>query len=255
MNQLLADPLFASFAIGAVLLAGLSKGGFGGGVGFVGVLALAQVSSPIQAVAVMLPILCVMDLMGVWAYRKDWHRLSMKVLGIGCLIGTFIGMLTFKWMDDQLIRLMVGVIAVAFFIDFFRAGGEKAAARTFSDPVGYVLGTISGFTSFVIHAGLPPVAMYLLPQKLDKRVHVGTIVVLFFMVNYAKILPYWWLGLFTIPNLSISLILLPLAPIGMFIGIKFNHLIPQKWFMRASYTILFVLGARLLYEGLKSFFD
>ena len=75
------------------------------------------------------------------------------------------------------------------------------------------------------------------------------------MVNYAKILPYWWLGLFTIPNLSISLILLPLAPIGMFIGIKFNHLIPQKWFMRASYTILFVLGARLLYEGLKSFFD
>ena len=156
MNQLLADPLFASFAIGAVLLAGLSKGGFGGGVGFVGVLALAQVSSPIQAVAIMLPILCVMDPMGVWAYRKDWHRSSMKVLGIGCLIGTVIGMLTFKWMDDQLIRLMVGVIAVAFFIDFFRAGGEKAAARTFSDPVGYVLGTISGFTSFVIHAGLPP---------------------------------------------------------------------------------------------------
>ena len=83
MNQLLADPLFASFAIGAVLLAGLSKGGFGGGVGFVGVLALAQVSSPIQAVAVMLPILCVMDLMGVWAYRRDWHRSSMKVLESG----------------------------------------------------------------------------------------------------------------------------------------------------------------------------
>ena len=255
MDQLLADPLFASFAVGAVLLAGLSKGGFGGGVGFIGVLALAQVSSPIQAVAIMLPILCVMDLIGVGAYRRDWHRPSMKVLGIGCLIGTVIGMLTFKWMDDQLIRLMVGFIAVAFFIDFFRAGGEKAAARTFSDPVGYVLGTISGFTSFVIHAGLPPVAMYLLPQRLDKRVHVGTIVILFFLVNYAKILPYLWLGLFTMPNLTISLVLLPLAPIGMFIGIKFNHLIPQKWFLRASYMILFILGVRLLYEGLIPFFE
>jgi len=254
MDQLLGDPLFASFAIGAVLLAGLSKGGFGGGVGFVGVLALSHVSSPIQAVAIMLPVLCVMDLIGVWAYRKDWDRPSMKVLGVGCLVGTAIGMLTFKWMDDQLIRLMVGFIAVAFFVDFFRSGGEKAAARVFSNPVGYILGTISGFTSFVIHAGLPPVAMYLLPQRLDKRVHVGTIVVLFFIVNYAKILPYWWLGLFTPPNLSISLILMPLAPIGMLIGIRFNHLIPQKLFLRASYTILFILGLRMLYEGLAPMF-
>ena len=230
MDQLLGDPLFAFSAIGAVLLAGLSKGGFGGGVGFVGVLALSQVSSPVQAVP------------------------SMKVLVIGCLIGTVIGMLTFKWMDDQLIRLMVGIIAIAFFVDFFRSGGEKAVPRLFSKPVGYVLGTIAGFTSFVIHAGLPPVAMYLLPQRLDKRIHVGTIVILFCVVNYAKILPYWWLGLFTAPNLSISLILMPLAPIGMMIGIKFNHLIPQKWFMRASYTILFVLGTRLLYEGLVPLF-
>ena len=250
MNQLINDPYFAFFAIGAVLLAGLSKGGFGGGLGFIGVLALAQISSPAQAVAVMLPILCVMDLIGVWAYRENWHRPSMRILGVGCLIGTVIGMLTFKWMDEQAIRLIVGVIAIAFFVDFFRGGGEKAVARTFSDPIGYTLGTLSGFTSFVIHAGLPPVAMYLLPQRLDKRVHVGTIVVLFFLINYAKIIPYWWLGLLTIQNLSISLVLLPIAPIGMFIGIKFNHFIPQKWFMRASYTILLLLGIRLLYDGL-----
>ena len=173
-----------------------------------------------------------------------------RILGVGCLVGTVIGMLTFKWMDEQAIRLIVGVIAVAFFVDFFRGGGRRPSRELFLDPVGYTLGTLSGFTSFVIHAGLPPVAMYLLPQRLDKRVHVGTIVVLFFLINYAKIIPYWWLGLLTIQNLSISLVLLPLAPIGMFIGIKFNHFISQKWFMRASYTILLLLGIRLLYEGL-----
>tara|TARA_R110000787_G_scaffold107979_1_gene216199 strand:+ start:203 stop:970 length:768 start_codon:yes stop_codon:yes gene_type:complete len=254
MDQFLNDPVFAAFAIGATLLAGLSKGGFGGGLGFIGVLALAQVSSPTQAVAIMLPILCVMDLIGAWAYRKDWDRPSMKVLGIGCAIGTLIGMLTFKWMDDQLIRLTVGAIAIAFFVDFFRSGGEKAAARVFSKPVGYVLGTIGGFTSFIIHAGLPPVAMYLLPQRLDRRIHVGTIVILFAFINYLKILPYWWLGLFTMPNLTTALILMPLAPVGMLIGIRFNTLIPQKIFMRLSYTILFVLGVRMMYEGLSPYF-
>ena len=136
---------------------------------------------------------------------------------------------------------------------FPRRRGEGRRAD-FSDPVGYTLGTISGFTSFVIHAGLPPVAMYLLPQRLDKRVHVGTIVVLFFLINYAKIIPYWWLGLLTIQNLSISLVLLPIAPIGMFIGIKFNHFIPQKLFMRASYTILLLLGIQLLYEELGTYY-
>lgn len=254
MDQLLNDPLFAAFGIGATLLAGLSKGGFGGGLGFVGVLGLAQVSSPVQAVAIMLPILCVMDVMGAWAYRRDWHRPSMKVLGIGALIGTLIGMLTFRWMDDQLIKLIVGGIAIAFFVDFFRSGGEKAAARVFSAPVGYLLGTIGGFTSFVIHAGLPPVAMYLLPQRLDKRTHVGTIVVLFFLVNYAKLIPYWWLGLFTAPNISTALILMPFAPVGMFLGLRFNHLIPQKVFMRMSYGILFLLGLRMMYEGLRPYF-
>lgn len=254
MNQLFTDPVFAAFAVGATLLAGLSKGGFGGGLGFVGVLGLAQVSSPVQAVAIMLPILCVMDAIGAWAYRRDWDRPSMKILGIGCLVGTLVGMLTFRWMDDQLIKLIVGFIAVAFFVDFFRSGGEKAVARVFPAPVGYALGTIAGFTSFVIHAGLPPVAMYLLPQRLDKRIHVGTIVVLFFIVNYAKLLPYWWLGLFTPTNLSTALILMPLAPIGMVLGLRFNHLIPQKVFLRISYGILFVLGLRMMYEGLTPYF-
>ena len=249
MAQLLAAPVLAAVAIIAVLLAGLSKGGVGGGGGFVGVLALAQVSSATTAVAIMLPILCVMDLIGVHAYRRDWHPHSLKILGIGCLLGTAIGTFTFKWMDEQLIQLTVGFIAIAFFVDFIRSGGEKATARVFSDPVGYGLGTIAGFTSFVIHAGLPPVAMYLLPQQLQRRIHVGTIVILFFFINYLKILPYWWLDLFTSANLTTSLILMPLAPLGMYAGIKLNHIISQKWFMRVSYSILFILGLRLLYEG------
>ena len=250
MDRLIGDPVFAAVSVGAVLLAGLSKGGFGGGIGFVGVLALAQVSSPAQAVAIMLPILCIMDLIGVHAYRRHWDGPSLKVLGIGSMIGIVLGMVVFRWVDEQFVRLMVGAIAVAFFVDFFRSGGEKAAARIFPKPIGYGLGAVAGFTSFLIHAGLPPVAMYLLPQRLDKRVHVGTLVILFFVINYAKIVPYWWLGLLTTDNMTASLMLAPLAPVGMLIGIKVNRMISQKWFTRASYVILFALGLRMVYEGL-----
>ena len=250
MDRLIGDPIFAAVSIGAVLLAGLSKGGFGGGLGFVGVMALAQVSSPAQAVAVMLPILCLIDLIGARAYRRHWDGPSLKVLGIGSMIGIVVGMLVFRWVDERFVRLMVGAIAVAFFFDFVRSGGEKAAARVFSKPIGYGLGAVAGFTSFLIHAGLPPVAMYLLPQRLDKRVHVGTLVILFFVINYAKIVPYWWLGLLTTDNMTASLALMPLAPIGMLAGIKINRMISQAWFTRASYAILLLLGLRRAYEGL-----
>lgn len=80
---MITDPVFFAVAVPAVLLSGLSKGGLGGGIGIIGVLSLAMVTSPAQAAAVMLPILCLMDPMGVWAYRKSWDRESAIILSAG----------------------------------------------------------------------------------------------------------------------------------------------------------------------------
>lgn len=248
---MIADPLVIAIAIFAVLIVGLSKGGMGGGIGILGTLSLATVIPPAQAVAIMLPILCMMDPMGVWAYRRSWHRPSATLLIGGGMVGVTIGALSFRYLDDQAIRLLVGSVSVAFTLDQMLRGAERAFGRRLQTSfAGAALGACSGFTSFVIHAGLPPVAMYLLPQQLDRKVYVGTIMITFFCINYAKLIPYAWLGLFSTENLMTSLLLAPLAPLGMWAGVRLNRRFTNLWFYRLTYAALFCMGLKMIYDGL-----
>jgi hypothetical protein len=249
---MITDPLFYAVAIPAVLLAAISKGGFGGGLAMLGVPLLSLVIPAPQAAAIMLPILCVMDVMGVWAYRKTWHRRNFWIMAAGALIGIAIGTITFRWFSDGSIRLLVGFIAVVFSLDYwFR---KKPAAATASPDVGRGVfwGALSGFTSFLAHAGGPPANTYLLPQRMDKTLFVGTMVMLFTAINYAKLLPYWWLGLLPVGNLTMSLILAPLAPVGVILGIWLHRRISPTWFYRLCYLFLFVTGLKLFYDGMSA---
>jgi len=81
------EPLFFIFASIAVVLAGISKSGFGTGLGVFAVPLMAIVIPPAQAAAIMLPILCVIDLFNIWHYRRSWDRLNMKILVPAALVG------------------------------------------------------------------------------------------------------------------------------------------------------------------------
>ncbi|WP_316976581.1 sulfite exporter TauE/SafE family protein [Shumkonia mesophila] len=246
---MISDPLFYAVAVPAVLLAAISKGGFGGGLAMLGVPLLSLVIPAPQAAAIMLPILCLMDVMGVWAYRKTWHRRNFWIMASGALIGIAIGTFTFHWFSDGSIRLLVGCIAVVFSLDYwFRKKPAKANANP-DVGRGMFWGALSGFTSFLAHAGGPPANTYLLPQRMDKTLFVGTMVMLFTAVNYAKLLPYWWLGLLPAGNLAMSLILAPLAPVGVVLGIWLHRRISPTWFYRLCYLFLFVTGLKLFYDG------
>lgn len=251
MHFLITDPLFYAAAIPAVLVAAISKGGFGGGLALLGVPAMALVLPAAQAAAIMLPILCLMDLVGVWAYRRTWDPRNLLVLGIGALIGICIGTATFHVFSDSMIRFLVGCIAIAFTLDYWlrrsrQANTEPKAANRL---LGIVWGSISGFTSFLAHAGGAPANAYLLPQRLDKTLFVGTMVMLFASINYAKLVPYYWLGLLPEGNLIMSLVLAPLAPIGVLTGIWLHNRISPTWFYRLCYSFLFIIGLKLLYDG------
>lgn len=249
---MITDPLFYAVAVPAVLLAAISKGGFGGGLAMLGVPLLSLVIPAPQAAAIMLPILCLMDVMGVWAYRKSWHRRNFWILAAGALIGIGIGTVTIRWFSDGSIRLLVGCIAVVFSLDYwFR---KKPATATANPDVGRGMfwGVLSGFTSFLAHAGGPPANTYLLPQRMDKTLFVGTMVMLFTAINYAKLLPYWWLGLLPVGNLAMSLSLAPLAPVGVVLGIWLHRRISPTWFYRLCYLFLFVTGLKLFYDGMSA---
>ncbi len=249
--MLISDPLFYAVAIPAILLVGISKGGFGGGLGLIGTPMVALVTTPTRAAAILLPILCAMDIVGVIAYRRSWDPANMRILVPGSVVGILLGAVTFRFLDEHLIRLLIGVLALAFVLRYWLARQTSARPTAPRRRAGSLWATVSGFTSFVAHAGGPPLSVYLLPQHMDKTLFVGTTVIYFAFVNYLKLIPYSLLGQFSSENLLTSLSLLPLAPLGMWLGIWLHRRVDEKLFYQSVYLMLAVVGLKLLYDGLR----
>jgi hypothetical protein len=243
------DPLFYAVALPVLLLTGIGKGGFGAGVGIIAVPSLSLVISPWEAIALMLPILCLMDLFGVWSYRRSWSRRLMLYLGPGAVIGIVFATLVADAVDEHMIRLIIGTVAVLFALNHWLGGARRRLAREENRAKGVFWSAVAGFTSFVGHAGGPPLQVYLLPLKLDKTVFVGTTTVFFMTVNYVKLAPYAWLELFTREILLTALVLAPLCPLAMFAGVWLHHRIPERPFYLICYVLVFAIGCKLLRDG------
>jgi uncharacterized protein len=229
------------------VLTGISKGGLGGAAGGAATPLIALAIPPAQGAAIMLPILCVMDLAGIKAYLGKWDRRIMRIILPAGLLGCLIGTLTFREMKDDWIRVLLGAIALGFLA--WNLAPRGAAPRRPSDAEGWFWCTLSGFTSFVTHVGSPPLLVYMLPQKLDKAVFVSTLLVFFAAMNYFKIVPYFWLGLLDTRNLATSLVLIPVGIAGTYLGVWLQTRIAPRVFYRVVYAILLATGTKLLYDG------
>ena len=250
MFEMSIDPTFLAVALGAVVLTGISKSGLGGGMGQLSVPLMAMFISPVAAAAIMLPILCTIDLFNLWGFRKDWHRANVFVMVPGAVLGIGIGTLTFKYVDDNAIRILLGVMTLIFAFTYFLQRNPLNADSGRGKALGMICGTLAGFTSFVAHAGGGPVKVFMLPQRLPVRVFVGTHAMFFLIVNQLKIWPYLWLGQFSTANLSTSLMLLPAVPVGVWLGWRLIKVIEPETFYKVCYALLFIAGAKLLYDGL-----
>ncbi len=237
-------------AVPALMITGISKGGFGGGLGILAVPMLALVVSPAQAAAILLPVLILMDLIGVRAYWQSFDPHALAVMLPGAAIGIALGGLAFGLLDARATRLIVGLIALAFVAHYLSGGGQLAPARPPNARLGAVCGALAGFTSTIAHAGSPPAAIYLLPLKLDKTRFVATNVVLFAAVNLMKLVPYGLLGELSGLNLATALVLAPLAPISMALGMRLHHRIEPTTFYRLCYAFVALTGLKLVYDGL-----
>lgn len=248
---MITDPFFFAVAIPAVLVMGVSKGGFGSGLGIIATPLVALAVPTPQAAAIMLPILLVMDATGLLAYRGTFHRANLGLLLSGGVAGIALGALTFRYFSEAMIRVVLGAMALAFVAHRMRQGGTDAPAVTGSRASGFFWSTLSGLASTIAHAGGPPLSVYLLPQKLDKAVLVGTTVVFFAVINAVKLVPYAWLGLFDARNLATSLVLAPLAPVGIGLGVWLMRRMSQELFYRVAYAMLALVGMKLLWDGVR----
>jgi uncharacterized membrane protein YfcA len=249
---LITDPWFYAVAIPAVLLFGISKGGFGGGLGTAAVPLMALVVSPVQAAAILLPILCVMDLVALWKFRGKWVWPELRILLPASLLGILVGTLLFEYMSASVVRLIVGVVAIAFTAHYWINKQRTNSSELPDYPLGYGIygGSVAGFTSFVAHSGGPPISMYLLRRPLDRTDFAATTIVFFAVVNYVKLVPYAWLGQFDTANLATSAALVILAPVGVLIGAWLHARVSDRIFFAFVYVLLFAVGIKLVYDGI-----
>lgn len=250
MPQVLTDPLFLAMSITAVMIIGIGKGGFAGGPVLMAVPLMSLAVEPLQAAAILLPILLLMDVLAVYKWWGKWNLKELKVLVPGAVIGTLLGWATFRIFSADGLRILVGVLAMGYALLWFFTQERNPEPRPPSKLRGVFWGSAAGFTSFAVHAGSPPLHIYLLGQKPGKASFQATTVAFFFVVNWLKLGPYALLGQLDVSNLEISLILAPLAPIGIALGGWLHDRVNERVFFRFTYTALLVIGARLIYVGI-----
>ncbi len=245
---MITDPFFYLVSIPAVLLLGISKSGFGAGFGSLAVPLMALAVTVPDAAAILMPVLLVMDLLGLHAFRGhyDW-RLLRFLLPCG-LAGLGLGVVLFKSLDPRLVAGIAGVTALLFLAQrlLFPPRPDSPAPPKW---LGALLTATSGFTSFVAHAGGPPINAYAIPLRLPPLVFTATMAVFFFAINLSKWVPYAWLGLLDTRNMLTSLALLPLAPVGVFIGVRIAHRIQPLVFYRFIYAGMLLTGLKLVWDG------
>jgi uncharacterized protein len=244
------DLWFWGCAIVASLLVGASKGGLPG-VGVLGVPVLAQATSPVVAAGLLLPILITSDWYGLWMYRKNYDLRLIKLMVATSIIGILIGWAAASHTNDNIVKLIVGLIGLFYFVDALLKSKRVIAPATENLPRATFWGGIAGFTSFVAHAGGPPYQMYVLPLKLDKMTYAGTTTIVFAIINLLKLPPYWQLGQINLVSLEICAWLTPIALIGAFAGYHLTKILPEKMFFRLVEVALFLLSFKLLYDGLS----
>ena len=245
---MITDWHFYLAAVPAVMLLGMGKGGFAG-VGGLALPLMCLVISPVQAVAIQLPILIAQDVVSIWAYRRDLDKTNLLYCLPGTMIGIVIGLVMATSVTPSAVQLMVGFIAASFVLMGARRKSDSEAPTRPALGKATLWSTVCGFTSCIANAGGVPIQVYLMPQKLPPAVFAGTMSVLFGIVNWVKIILFFALGQISVPNLSTSAALLPVAVASTFLGVFMVRRLSGAKFYPIIRALTFMVGLKLIYDG------
>ena len=246
--NVITDPYFYLVAVPVVLLFGMGKGGLGPGFVTISVPILSFVIHPVQAAAILLPILCLADVFAVYNFRRHFETKLLMIIIPAGLVGICVAGVLMGQLNRDMIRLLIGMIAILFCLDHWLRPdiSQRQPGGRWS---GYFWGTIAGFTSTQVHAGGPPISIYMLPQKLDKILFMGTLTMFFAVINYGKLVPYTLVGALNLENFLTSLVLMPLVPVGVKLGRFLLDKVNQKLLYRYLYIALLFSGVKLCWDS------
>jgi uncharacterized protein len=234
----------------AVLFIGLSKAGFGGGLGMLVTPLCVLAFDAKVAIGVLLPLLCAGDVFSLYHYWGKWDRRNLLYLVPGVVVGVLIGVQFIGQISARNLNLSIGILAVAFVLFqffkeyIFRAEGVFKPGHGLGIPCG--IG--AGFTSSIAHGAGPVVSVFLIPQKLPKEIFVGTNVLVFTWVNWIKMPFFVGHGIVTRETLITSLEFLPIIPVGVWLGVWLNRKFSEGVFTQLIYLFTFLAGIELIFN-------
>ena len=237
-------------ALGAGFV-GLGKGGLPG-VGNLTVVLLVLALPPKASVGVLLPILISADVVAVLVYRRHalwpyiWKLLPWMVLGI--LVGFFV----FSRVNDQHVRLLIGIILLAMtgvhFLRKWLRRDDSGEDRLPHHPVFIgTTGVIGGFATMVANAAGPVAALYFIASGLPKYAYIGTSAWLFLLVNCLKVPFMMQLGIIDGASLRLSASFMPYAILGAALAPFIVKHINQKVFETLIWVFVVVGGLKLVF--------
>jgi len=234
----------------SVLILGMSKSGFGAGLGIVAPPLIASQSSLTEALAILLPLLIAIDLVGLRRFLKnaDWRILKIVLLPAG--VGMFLGYLFFSVITTQILSLSIGIFTLLFLVQSLLMSRLNLREAKPYPWLGRVMGCISGFTSFVAHIGGPPITIYMLRERVPPIVYTSTLGIFFTVLNFGKLLPYAHLDLLNLDQLATSILLLPVVPVGVYLGFYLAQKISVKWYYIIVQIFLLLASVKLIADGL-----
>lgn len=236
------------YAICGVLLIGLSKAGFGGGLGMLTTPLCVMAFGPTMGIGILLPLLCAGDAFSLWHYWKKWEMKNLRLMIVGIVVGVAIGAQLFRRFSPAELNFIIGLMAVLFVL--FQIGKRLLSATLTPfvprQPYGWMAGVGAGLTSTFAHGAGPVVTAFLLPQRLPKEIFTGTNVLIFTCINWIKVPFFLYAGMIQPPSLRVSAVFFPLVPLGVWLGVWLNRHIPDKWFPPIVYALTFITGIELI---------
>lgn len=250
-----SNPMHISFEFALLSLVawlvGLSKGGLPT-IGMLAVPLLSLVMPPMQATVLLLPIYILSDMVGIYLYRKAFSAAHLRTLIPAGLVGIGFGWATASRISDAALAVLIGLIGIGFCLNSWLRTSPTRAAGQPHKGWGRFWGALSGFTSFISHAGGPPFQVYMLPQKLPKLVFAGTSTLFFAAVNAAKLVPYQFIRPYNSDSLYQAAWLVPAALLGTVMGAWLTKRLADAWFFRLVQIGLFVVSLKLVWSALPA---
>jgi len=248
-------------ALAATMMVAASKGGFGGGAGVLSVPLLLQVASLRFVIGMWLPILVICDLITVGNYPKSWSwvvvRQLIPGLVVGILLAHWVLWLTANSSPAEMkrfeasLKLLIGLMSLGFLgLGFLRRNVSETPwtpTWSISTPTGFLIGVTTTFA----HAAGPVATMYMLPQKLEQRVFVGTMGWTFLVVNVAKLPLSVLSDVLSRHELKYALWMMAISPVGVWLGVYLNRRVSQKAFLSVIWVFLSIAGCKLIFDGVR----